>query len=175
MAPVIRELRSRAGEVETVVCATGQHREMLEQVILAFGIAPDLELDLMRADQTLAELSASSMIAMDETLERIHPEALLVQGDTTTAMIGALAAFYRKIPVGHVEAGLRTGNPFRPFPEEINRRVIGALATWNFTPTLSASRALLREGAAPSAVHLTGNTVIDALLEVTSRPEEPGA
>jgi UDP-N-acetylglucosamine 2-epimerase len=175
MAPVVRELRGRAGEVETVVCATGQHREMLEQVIQAFGIAPDLELNLMRAGQTLAELSAASMLAVDETLGRIRPDAMLVQGDTTTAMIGALASFYRKIPVGHVEAGLRTGNPMRPFPEEINRRVIGSLASWNFAPTLSASRALLQEGVPASTVHLTGNTVIDALLEITGRPEEPGA
>lgn len=174
MAPVIRELRRR-DDVATIVCATGQHRQMLDQVIRVFDIEPDRDLGLMRESQSLADLTALSIKALDDAIADTGPDALLVQGDTTTAMAGALAAFYRKIPVGHVEAGLRTGNPFRPFPEEINRRVIGSFATWNFAPTQAAAQALLREGAPAGSVHVTGNTVIDALHDITSRemPDDP--
>src|SRR5262245_14221967 len=170
MAPVVRELKKRPADAETVVCATAQHRRMLDQVVEAFGIVPDLDLDLMRPDQTLADLTANSMQRLDEAYSRVRPDLVLVQGDTTTAMIAALAAFYRKIPVGHVEAGFRTRDRYRPFPEEINRRVISTLASWNFAPPRTAVRALLGEGVAPASIHLTGNTVIDALLEIVGRP-----
>jgi UDP-N-acetylglucosamine 2-epimerase (non-hydrolysing) len=168
MAPVVRELKRRPDRAETVVLTTGQHRQMLDQITRAFQIVTDLDLDLMRPDQTLAELTAESVRRLDEVLVRIRPDAVLVQGDTTTAMAAGLAAFYRRVPVGHVEAGLRTGDRYRPFPEEINRRVISTLATWNFVPTLTAARALRTEGVEESSIHLTGNTVIDALLQITS-------
>jgi len=174
MAPVVRELRARPDRAETIVCATGQHRQMLDQVLRAFGISPDLDLGLMQPDQTLAGLTAASMRGLDGALAEREPDAVLVQGDTTTAMVAALAAFYRRIPVGHVEAGLRTRDRYRPFPEEINRRVISCLASWNFAPTKTAVRALLAEGVSPATIHLTGNTVIDALLDILSRPERPG-
>src|SRR2546422_6168426 len=164
MAPVVRALRSRTDRAETIVCATGQHRQMLDQVTEVFRIASDLDLDLMRPDQTLPELSAESILRVDAALERIRPGAVLVQGDTTTAMCAALAAFYRRIPVGHVEAGLRTRDRYRPFPEEVNRRVISCLATWNFAPTATAVRALRAERVPESTIHLTGNTVIGAVL-----------
>lgn len=174
MAPVVRELRRRSDRAETVVCSTGQHSQMLEQVIRAFGIDPDIDLRLMRENQGLADLSAASLLAVNRALEERVPDAVLVQGDTTTAMITALASFYRRVPVGHVEAGLRTRDRYRPFPEEINRRVISCLASWNFAPTLTAVRALRAESVAESTIHLTGNTVIDALLDITSRPERQG-
>ena len=140
MAPVVRELKRRGDEVETVVCTTGQHRQMLDQITAAFRIGIDVDLDLMRPDQTLADLTAESVRRMDEVLLRVQPDAVLVQGDTTTAMAAGLASFYRKVPVGHVEAGLRTGDRYRPFPEEINRRIISTVATWNFVPTVTAAR-----------------------------------
>lgn len=174
MAPVVRALKTRPDRAQTIVCATAQHRQMLDQVMGVFGIVPDIDLDLMRPDQTLAELSAVSMMKLDEAVASVTPDAVLVQGDTTTAMIAALAAFYRKVPVGHVEAGLRTGDLYRPFPEEVNRRVISCLARWNFAPTGTAARALLAAGVPRETIHLTGNTVIDALLEITGRAEEPG-
>ena len=174
MAPVVERLRARPHDAVTLVCATGQHREMLDQVTRLFGIEPDLDLQLMRPAQTLSDLTADAVRAFDGCLERLAPDAVLVQGDTTTAMACALASFYRKIPVGHVEAGLRTGNRYRPFPEEINRRVITTLASWNFAPTARAVAALSAESVEPATIHLTGNTVIDALLEITCRPEAPG-
>src|SRR5262245_25850133 len=163
MAPVVRALRARGDRVELVVCATGQHRRMLDQILAAFQITPDIDLDLMRPDQTLADLTADSVRRVDAALGDVGPDAVLVQGDTTTAMAAALASFYRRIPVGHVEAGLRTGDLYRPFPEEMNRRVISCIAAWNFAPTRTAARTLRAEGADPSSIHLTGNTVIDAL------------
>ena len=168
MAPVVRELKRRVDRVETIVCTTGQHRQMLDQITRAFSITTDIDLDLMQPDQTLADLTAQSVRALDEIVVGARPDAVLVQGDTTTAMAAALASFYRRVPVGHVEAGLRTGDRYRPFPEEINRRVISTLATWNFVPTVTAARALHAEGVEESSVHLTGNTVIDALLQITS-------
>lgn len=174
MAPVVRELRKRSEHAETIVCVTGQHRQMLDQVLEVFGIEPEVDLDLMRPDQSLPALTAASMLRMDEALAETRPDVVLVQGDTTTAMVSALAAFYRKIPVGHVEAGLRTGDRYRPFPEEINRSLITSIAAWNFAPTMAAVRALRSCGVAEGAIHLTGNTVIDALLEITGRPEHPG-
>ncbi len=163
MAPVIAALRRRPGRFAVTVCTTGQHREMLEQVQRLFGLAPDLDLRLMRHDQTLNGLTAGALSALDEILQARRPDWLLVQGDTTTAMSAALAAFHRGVRVGHVEAGLRTGNLRMPFPEEANRRVIDLLADALFAPTGCAGRVLLAEGCDPDRVHVVGNTVIDAL------------
>ena len=173
LAPVVGRLGQRTDACRLSVVATGQHREMLDQVTSLFGIVPDLDLDLMRPNQDLAGLTSEAMRRFDEALEKTLPDIVLVQGDTTTAMVCALASFYRRIPVGHVEAGLRTRDRYRPFPEEINRRVITTLATWNFAPTLTAVRALRSEGVAEETIHLTGNTVIDALLQIVARPEQP--
>jgi UDP-N-acetylglucosamine 2-epimerase (non-hydrolysing) len=162
MAPVIAALR-RSGAFAVTVCATGQHREMLDQVQDLLGIHPDLDLGLMRRDQALNGLAAATLAAMDEVLADRAPDWLLVQGDTTTAMAAALAAFQRGVRVGHVEAGLRTGDLARPFPEEANRRIVDALAAALFAPTERAGRALLAEGCDAARVHVVGNTVIDAL------------
>jgi UDP-N-acetylglucosamine 2-epimerase (non-hydrolysing) len=174
MAPVVNQLRRQRDRVKTIVCTTGQHRELLESVLRTFDLVPDIDLDLMRPGQTLAGLSGAALAAIDSIHESTRPEAVLVQGDTTTAMSTALAAFYRRIPVGHVEAGLRTENLDRPFPEEMNRRVIGCLATWHFAPTRAAAAALQREGVPEDMIHVTGNTVIDALIEIAKRPAPAG-
>lgn len=149
MAPIINKLRRQRDRVKTIVCTTGQHRELLESMLQTFDLVPNIDLDLMRPEQTLAGLSSAALTAIDAILESIRPDAVLIQGDTTTAMSTALAAFYRRIPVGHVEAGLRTGNIDRPFPEEMNRRVIGYLATWHFArrtaPYLLGPRLAQRE------------------------------
>jgi UDP-N-acetylglucosamine 2-epimerase (non-hydrolysing) len=163
MAPVVEALRRRPERFAVTVCATGQHREMLDQVQELFGLRPDLDLRLMRHDQTLNGLASGALAALEEVLAARDPDWLLVQGDTTTAMSAALAAFHRGVRVGHVEAGLRTGDLRRPFPEEANRRVIDLLADALFAPTGRAARALLDEGKDPGRVHVVGNTVIDAL------------
>jgi UDP-N-acetylglucosamine 2-epimerase (non-hydrolysing) len=174
MAPVVLELRRRPWARVRVV-ATAQHRQMLDQVLGLFGIEPDVDLDLMRPDQALADLTARMLSALDATLERERPAAVLAQGDTTTVLTAALACFYRRIPFGHVEAGLRTGDLDYPFPEEMNRSVAGRLARLHFAPTESARANLRREGI-EEGVHVTGNTVIDALLQVAAReaPLPPG-
>ena len=169
MAPVVQAL-ARTEQIETRVCVTAQHREMLDQVLEAFGIEPDIDLNLMRADQTLAELSAAVFSWLDPVLVREKPEWVLVQGDTTTVMVSALAAYYRQIRVGHVEAGLRTGDKWQPFPEEINRRVAGVVADLHFAPTEWARQNLLREGVPEQRVVVTGNPVIDALQQIASKP-----
>jgi len=173
MAPVIAALRRRPDRFEVTVCATGQHREMLDQVQELFGLVPDLDLRLMRPDQSLNGLAAAALAALEEVLAERRPDWLLVQGDTTTAMSAALAAFHRGVRVGHVEAGLRTGDLQRPFPEEANRRVVDLLAAALFAPTGRSGRALLDEGTAPERVHVVGNTVIDALgsLALPAPPE----
>jgi UDP-N-acetylglucosamine 2-epimerase len=168
MAPVVAALARRPGTFTVRVCATGQHREMLDQVHDLLGLRPDLDLRLMRHDQTLNGLSAAAVAAMDEVLAAESPDWLLVQGDTTTAMASSLAAFHRRVRVGHVEAGLRTGDLGRPFPEEANRRVIDLLATDLFAPTERAGQALLAEGCAPERIHVVGNTVIDALRTISA-------
>lgn len=175
MAPVVRELARHDG-VRVRVCVTAQHREMLDQVLDIFAIRPDYDLALMQPGQTLPALTARVIEGVSATLDRERPDVVLVQGDTTTAMAAALAAFYARIPIGHVEAGLRTGDRYSPFPEEINRRVVGTLATWHFAPTPRAAAALRREGVREEAIHVTGNTEIDALLtilEATSPPPSP--
>jgi len=166
MAPVIRAL-SAAADFEPIVISTGQHREMLQQVIELFDIQKDDELDVMRPNQGLAGLTARLIVACDEALERHAPDIALVQGDTTSVMAASLAAFYRGIPIGHVEAGLRTGNLRAPFPEEANRVLAGRVVTLHFPPTKFGEDNLLAEGVDPATVLVTGNTVIDALhLEV---------
>jgi UDP-N-acetylglucosamine 2-epimerase (non-hydrolysing) len=167
MAPLILELRRR-GEKPLVV-STGQHREMLAQALGAFSRVPDVDLELMQPGQSLAELTARAITGLHRLIAEHGPRAVLVQGDTTTALCGALAALYERVPVGHVEAGLRSGVLMDPFPEEANRRLIGQLATWHFCPTARSAENLLGEGAAPTSVYVTGNTVIDAALAVAAR------
>jgi UDP-N-acetylglucosamine 2-epimerase (non-hydrolysing) len=169
LAPVVLELKRRPGEFLSRVCATAQHREMLDQVLSVFGIVPDHDLDLMSHAQSLAQITARAVEGLNQIIARENPDVVLVQGDTTTAFCGALAAYYQKKKVGHVEAGLRTGNKFAPFPEEINRRLVGALTDYHFAPTDHARAALLAEGVLSSSVFVTGNTVIDALLWVRER------
>ena len=168
MAPVIRALQA-APWAEVRVLATAQHRQMLDQVLDAFGIVADIDLDIMAPGQTLPELTSRLLSRLDEVFARERPDAVLIQGDTTTVMTAAMAAFYRRIDVGHVEAGLRTGDLHNPFPEEMNRIVAGRLSRWHFAPTEGSRDNLLREGFDPVSVHVTGNTVIDALLEVVRR------
>lgn len=170
LAPVVLRLREAAAastDVTVQVCVTGQHREMLDQVLSIFAIQPDIDLDLMSPDQSLARLTAEAVSELDRVVDTTDPDVVLVQGDTTTAMAGALAAFYHKVPVGHVEAGLRTGDRYSPFPEEVNRRIISTLGTWHFAPTQRACEALRAEGIAPKSIHVTGNTAIDALLWIS--------
>lgn len=167
MAPVVKELQ-RHDVTEVVVCATAQHRDMLDQVLALFGITPDYDLDLMRPDQSLASLTARAVSALDEVVERERPDWLLVQGDTTTAMVGALAGFYRRVRVGHVEAGLRTGDNTQPFPEEVNRRIADVVSDRHFAPTARNREALVREGYDDRTIIVTGNTVIDALDAVVA-------
>jgi UDP-N-acetylglucosamine 2-epimerase (non-hydrolysing) len=161
MAPLYQALRKR--DCEVVTCVTAQHREMLDQVLAWFHIKPDHDLDLMQPNQTLSGVTARILQGVSGIVEREQPDMLLVQGDTTSAMIGALAAFYYRVPVGHVEAGLRTNNIHSPFPEEVNRRLISVMASYNFAPTDTAREALLAEGADETSIFVTGNTVIDAL------------
>jgi UDP-N-acetylglucosamine 2-epimerase (non-hydrolysing) len=176
MAPVIKALESDPEHFAVVTCVSGQHREMLDEMLRTFEIRPQIDLGLMRPNQTLHDLTARAMSRMAEVLGVVRPDFTLVQGDTTTAMTAALASFYSRIPVGHVEAGLRTSDRFNPFPEEINRRIIGTVADLHFAPTRSAARALLAEGTAPANVFATGNTVIDALLMTAARtPHEGGS
>jgi UDP-N-acetylglucosamine 2-epimerase (non-hydrolysing) len=168
LAPVVDALRAADGLVCTVV-ATGQHKQMFRQVADQLGIVEDADLDVMRPNQTLAALTARLMTAIDEYLDRAAPDMALVQGDTTTVLVAALACFYRRIPLGHVEAGLRTGNLWSPFPEEVNRKLATPLVSLHFAPTEAARQALLREGVGDDAIVVTGNTVIDALLREVAR------
>lgn len=170
MAPIVKEL-SRTPGVESRVCVTAQHREMLDQVLSLFGIKPDVDLDLMSDDQSLAELSSAIFLTLDPVLEKIKPDWILLQGDTTTVAIASLLAYYHRIRVGHVEAGLRTHDKWQPFPEEINRRVAGVIADLHFAPTDWARQNLLKEGVQDSAIRVTGNPVIDALQEVAKQKE----
>ncbi|MDX2033703.1 MAG: UDP-N-acetylglucosamine 2-epimerase (non-hydrolyzing) [Blastocatellia bacterium] len=170
MAPVIAELRRHPDRIASVVCVTAQHRRMLDQVLSLFDIVPRHDLNVMRPDQSLAELTSNTLVKLDRVLREEQPDWVLVQGDTTTAMVGALAAFYRRIRVGHIEAGLRTWDRFAPFPEEINRKIADSVCDLHFAPTETSRENLLREGVAETGIHVTGNTVIDALLDVAARP-----
>ena len=173
MAPVILALRGESW-AEVRVLATAQHRQMLDQALGLFGIAPDVDLDIMRERQPLGALTARLLTALDSVLEAEKPDAVLIQGDTTTVMTLALACFYHDIPVGHVEAGLRTGDLRNPFPEEANRIIAGRLARWHFAPTESARQNLLGEGIDGGDIIVTGNTVIDALLMTAAKKPELG-
>ena len=169
LAPVVAALR-RAGDFRCTVVATGQHKEMFRQVADTFGFAVDADLDVMRPNQSLAGLTARLMDGIDGWLESVKPDMALVQGDTTTVLVSALACFYRRFPIGHVEAGLRTGNIWSPFPEEVNRKLTAPLAALHFAPTEAARAALLREAVPEEIISVTGNTVIDALrIEVAAQ------
>lgn len=169
MAPVVARLADTS-EVESRVCVTAQHRQMLDQVLDLFDVHPDYDLDLMRPDQPLPDLTAAVFTGLDPVMRDFQPDWVLIQGDTTTVMAAALLAYYHHARVGHVEAGLRTGDKWQPFPEEINRRVASSVADLHFAPTEWARRNLLREGIAPDKVIVTGNPVIDALQSVATRP-----
>jgi UDP-N-acetylglucosamine 2-epimerase (non-hydrolysing) len=173
MAPVVRQLAITPG-FDAKVCVTAQHREMLDQVLTLFAIRPDYDLDIMQEDQSLAELTAAVFSDLEPVLEDSQPEWILIQGDTTTVMSAALLAYYRRIKVGHVEAGLRTGDKWQPFPEEINRRVAGVVADLHFAPTAWARRNLLAEGVDEDKILVTGNPVIDALHTVIAQPYDLG-
>jgi UDP-N-acetylglucosamine 2-epimerase (non-hydrolysing) len=170
MAPVIRELARRGNAFQSVVCATAQHREMLDQVLRLFEIRPDHDLNLMRENQTLAQITASAFTGLDAVVSREAPDWILMQGDTTTVLAAGLVGFYHRVKIGHVEAGLRSGDKYRPFPEEINRRTAAVVADLHFAPTPEARANLLREGVPEAAVHVTGNPVIDALQRVAALP-----
>lgn len=165
MAPVVRVLAERAG-VESRVCVTGQHRTMLDQVLSLMNITPDLDLGIMRKDQDLTDITTAVLVGLRDVLAEVKPDRVLVHGDTTTTLAATLAAYYARVPVAHVEAGLRTGDIFSPWPEEANRKVTSAMADMHFTPTEGARKALLAEGIAPDQVHVTGNTVVDALVQI---------
>jgi UDP-N-acetylglucosamine 2-epimerase (non-hydrolysing) len=164
LAPVVLALADRPREFSVRVCVTAQHREMLDQVLDLYAIRPDHDLDIMRPDQTLPDLTATALLALGRVLATERPDLVVVQGDTTTTMTAALAAFYAKIPVAHVEAGLRTRNKYAPFPEEVNRQVTSVIADLHFAPTDGAKQNLIAEGISAARVHVTGNTVVDALV-----------
>ena len=173
MAPVVRAL-ARHGSFSVNVVVTAQHRGLLDQALDVFGISPDHDLDLMQAEQGLPDLTSRILLGMAPVIEAQRPDFLLVHGDTTTTLASSLAAFYAKVPVGHVEAGLRTGDIRAPWPEEMNRRLTTALSELHFAPTEASRDNLLREGIAGSSIHVTGNTVIDALLLMDRRLREDG-
>lgn len=163
MAPLVKEFQKYPEQFHTIVCVTGQHREMLDQVLKLFEIKPDYDLDIMKQGQDLYDITARVLIGMKNVLKESVPDIVLVHGDTTTSTASALAAFYQQIPVGHVEAGLRTHNIYSPWPEEINRQITGRIATYHFSPTEQSKQNLLKEGIKENKIVITGNTVIDAL------------
>lgn len=162
MCPLANELKTRKG-IETVVCVTGQHRQMLDQVLTTFNVMPDHDLSIMRQGQTLFDITTGILEKIKAVLEEVKPDQVLVHGDTSTTFVTALACFYLQIPVGHVEAGLRTYNIYSPFPEEFNRQAVGIVSRYNFAPTQLAAEHLIKEGKDPSTIYITGNTVIDAM------------
>lgn len=162
MCPLVLELKKRKS-IETVVCVTGQHRQMLDQVLDAFGVVPDYDLSIMKERQTLFDVTVNILERIREVLEKEQPDVVLVHGDTSTTFVTALACFYLQIPVGHVEAGLRTYDIYSPYPEEFNRQAVGIVAQYNFAPTELSKQNLLREGKKPESIYVTGNTAIDAL------------
>ena len=168
MCPLVKEFQKHPTEFETVVCVTGQHREMLDQVLRIFDVKPDYDLNIMKQGQDLYDVTARVLIGMRDVFKECKPDVVLVHGDTTTSTVAALAAFYQQIPVGHVEAGLRTHNIYSPWPEEMNRQITGRIATYNFAPTPLSEKNLLEERA-QGQVFVTGNTVIDALHMVVDR------
>ncbi len=170
MAPVIMELKKYPDRIRSIVCVTGQHNEMLEQALKTFNIKPDFDLNIMKPEQSLSALTAGLINSLDSLISRVGPEWVLAQGDTTTVMATSLVTYYRRIKFGHVEAGLRTGDRWQPFPEEINRRIADLLADIYFAPTERAKSALLKEGCPPDKIFVTGNTVVDALKYIASLP-----
>lgn len=169
MAPLVKEFQKQAETFETIVCVTGQHREMLDQVLNIFDIRPDYDLDIMKQGQDLYDVTARVLTGMRDVLKKSRPDVVLVHGDTTTSTAAALAAFYQQIPVGHVEAGLRTHNIYSPWPEEMNRQITGRIATYHFAPTPLSRSNLLAEGVKETDITVTGNTVIDALYMVVDK------
>lgn len=168
MCPLVKEFQKRPDEFETIVCVTGQHREMLDQVLQIFNVKPNFDLNIMKQGQDLTDVTARVLAGLRDVFKECRPDVVLVHGDTTTSMAGALAAFYAQIPVGHVEAGLRTHNIYSPWPEEMNRQITGRIATWNFSPTPLSEKNLLEEKV-HGKVYVTGNTVIDALHIVVEK------
>ena len=172
MCPLVKEFQKHPDDFETVVCVTGQHREMLDQVLRIFDVKPDYDLNIMKQGQDLYDVTARVLVGMRDILDTVKPDVVLVHGDTTTSMAAAIAAFYRQIPVGHVEAGLRTHNLYSPWPEEMNRQVTGRIAEYDFAPTPLSRQNLLNEGVSEEKITVTGNTVIDALHWVVKRIKE---
>ena len=162
MCPLVKELQKHTEDFKTVVCVTGQHREMLDQVLTIFGVKPDFDLNIMKQGQDLTDVTARVLTGLRDVFKECRPDIVLGHGDTTTSTAGALAAFYAQIPVGHVEAGLRTHNIYSPWPEEMNRQITGRIATYNFSPTPLSEKNLMEEKAHGN-IYVTGNTVIDAL------------
>ena len=175
MAPLVKEFEKYAEDFNTIVCVTGQHREMLDQVLQLFEITPDYDLNIMKQGQDLYDVTARVLTGMRDVLKEAQPDVVLVHGDTTTSTAAALAAFYQQIPVGHVEAGLRTHNIYSPWPEEMNRQITGRIATYNFAPTPLSKANLLREAVTEESVTVTGNTVIDSLYWVVNKINEDTA
>ena len=175
MCPLVKEFQKYPDDFETLVCVTGQHREMLDQVLRIFDVVPDYDLNIMKQGQDLYDITARVLTGMRDVLAEARPDVVLVHGDTTTSMAAALAAFYCQIPVGHVEAGLRTHNIYSPWPEEMNRQITGRIATYDFSPTPLSRQNLLDEGVSPDKIIVTGNTVIDALHMVVTRIKEDSA
>ncbi|MBO5674056.1 MAG: UDP-N-acetylglucosamine 2-epimerase (non-hydrolyzing) [Paludibacteraceae bacterium] len=169
MAPLVKKLQEYPEQFQTIVCVTGQHREMLDQVLRLFDITPDYDLNIMKPNQDLYDITSRILLGMRDVLKEVQPDIVLVHGDTTTSMAAALAAFYQQIPVGHVEAGLRTGNIYSPWPEEMNRLITGRITTHHFSPTPLAKENLLKENVDEKQIIVTGNTVIDALQMVVKR------
>lgn len=169
MAPLVKEFQKHPETFKTIVCVTGQHRQMLDQVLQIFDITPDYDLNIMKQGQDLYDVTARVLTGMRDVLKEANPDVVLVHGDTTTSTASALAAFYQQIPVGHVEAGLRTHNIYSPWPEEMNRQITGRIATYNFAPTPLSKQNLLREAVAEASITVTGNTVIDALYWVVDK------
>ena len=175
MAPLVKEFQKHPETFKTIVCVTGQHRQMLDQVLQLFEITPDYDLDIMKQGQDLYDVTARVLTGMRDVLKEAQPDVVLVHGDTTTSTAAALAAFYQQIPVGHVEAGLRTHNIYSPWPEEMNRQITGRIAAYNFAPTPLSKANLLREAVTPESITVTGNTVIDALYWVVNKIKEDAA
>ena len=169
MAPLVKDFQKHEDAFQTIVCVTGQHRQMLDQVLQLFGIVPDYDLNIMKQGQDLYDVTARVLTGLRDVLQEARPDVVLVHGDTTTSTAAALAAFYQQIPVGHVEAGLRTHNIYSPWPEEMNRQLTGRIATWHFAPTALSRENLLREAVADDHIVVTGNTVIDALYWVVNK------
>ena len=174
MSPLVKEFQKYPEKFETIVCVTGQHREMLDQVLRIFDIQPDYDLNIMKQGQDLYDVTARVLTGMRDVLKETRPDIVLVHGDTTTSTAAALAAFYQQIPVGHIEAGLRTHNIYSPWPEEVNRQITGRIATYHFAPTSLSKDNLLQEGISGEQIIVTGNTVIDALYMVVEKIKNDG-